>query len=907
MQTAPPQRRPVTSLIAKARQFFPPWLVLLLSFGATAAAWQYTRVQAHDAALLRFEVEKDRINEAIAERLRLYGNTLRGAAGLYSASDHISREDWRIFVHDFDLPINYPGIQAIGLAPRIAAAELKTHIAQVRAEGLPNYQVEPAGARPEYFPVLYIEPLDGRNRTAIGYDMFADPVRRKAMLRARDTGQLSVSGKVQLVQEIDEHVQAGFLIYLPLYKHGLPHSNIEQRRRNLAGFVYGPFRMDDLMRHVFAHAPALLAFSIYDADSPDPAALMYASVNNSADTRSMRGEPMFTRTGSLDVAGHHWTMVYASLPSFEAQNNTAWPLLILLAGCMISLLLFGITRSVANTRARAQQLAQQMTEELNESRERFRAVADTAHDAIVTTAESGHIVYMNVAAERMFGRSAAESHGQSLGFLAPARVHAELLRQLALLGREEPGAAPRVLESVALARDGHEFPVEISAARWQTQSGAFYTGVLRDISKRIAAQSALTSLNAELEQRVQARTTELQRALENLERAHEFRSRLMESAVVGLAALDDQGRITLSNQYFADLAGCRIEELIGQPFSILFSAETHALLLPYFNRVIRKHQTLSNYEAEVSRKDGSTSNAVFSWSPMLARDALVGIVCTALDISARKKAEREVRILNTELERRVSERTAQLENAVKELEAFSYSVSHDLRAPLRHINGHVQLLLAEAQDLQPEARRRLRRVGDSALQMGTLIDDLLMFSRIGRVDMARAQVDMNLLVAEVVRELMQDLEARKVEWAIETLPTAYGDRAMLKQVWVNLLSNALKYTRERALSRIEVCGEPTTRNESCYWVKDNGAGFDISYVDKIFEVFHRLHSADRFEGTGIGLANVRRIIERHGGSVWAESTLEVGATFYFTLPLNNAEPQATHPPRPASRKRSARA
>lgn len=899
MQTAASHRRPVISLIAKARQFFPPWLVLLLSLGATVAAWQYSRIQAHDAAVLRFDIEKDRINEAIIKRLRLYENTLRGAAGLFAVSTRISREEWRRFVQSFDLSPGYPGIQAVGLALRVPAADLAAHIAQMRAEGLPSYQIEPAGARDEYFPVLYIEPLNQRNRAAIGYDMFADPVRREAMMRARDTGQLSVSGKVRLVQEIDEHPQAGFLIYLPLYKHGLPHASIEERRRNLAGFVYGPFRMNDLMRHVFSRAPALLAFNIYDADTADSAAQMYASTTNTANGDSTRARPMLSQTDRIKVDGRHWTITYASLPVFEAQNNTEWPLLILLAGGMISLLLFSITRSVAGTGARAQQLAQQMTEELNESRERFRAVADTAHDAIVTTDETGHIVYMNPAAERMFGRSAAESQGESLALLAPARVHAHLLHRLALLGEKDPRAMPRSMESVALARDGREFPVEISAARWQTQTGVFYTGMLRDISKRAAVQRALTALNAELEQRVQARTTELQNVLENLERAHEFRSRLMQSAVVGLAALDDQGRITLSNQYFADLAGCPVEELIGKSFSMIFSAETHALWLPYFNRVIRKHQTLSNYEAAVSRKDGSTSNAVFSWSPMLARDTLVGIVCTALDISARKKAEREVRILNTELERRVSERTAQLESAVKELEAFSYSVSHDLRAPLRHINGHVQLLLAEAGDLQPEAQRRLRRIGDSALQMGTLIDDLLMFSHIGRVDMARAQVDMNSLVAEVVRELMQDIGDRKVEWTIETLPIAYGDRAMLKQVWVNLLSNALKYSRERALARIEVCGEPTTRNESCYWVKDNGAGFDISYVDKIFEVFHRLHSADRFEGTGIGLANVRRIIERHGGSVWAESTLEVGATFYFTLPLNSTQADAAHSPRPA--------
>ncbi|HKO89158.1 MAG TPA: ATP-binding protein, partial [Burkholderiales bacterium] len=366
--------------------------------------------------------------------------------------------------------------------------------------------------------------------------------------------------------------------------------------------------------------------------------------------------------------------------------------------------------------------------------------------------------------------------------------------------------------------------------------------------------------------------------------AYEFRDRIMESAVFGLVAIDDEGRFRMVNQHFADMAGYNVEDLIGQDYSILLSADKHAAMLPYFHRVMRKRQVLRDFETEIIRQDRSTLTVVLGWSPIVVDDKVVGVVGTALDISARKRAEEQVRVLNEELERRVKKRTAQLEEAVKELEAFSYSVSHDLRAPLRHINGHVQLLMEELQNMPDKARSRLQRIGISALQMGELIDDLLMFSHMGRAEMRHTPVDMQALAKETMQALLLETGDRRVEWEIEALPPAKGDPAMLKQVWVNLLSNALKYSGERNPARVDICGEVTERGERCYWVKDNGAGFDMAYADKLFAVFQRLHPYERFEGTGIGLANVRRIIERHGGQVWAESTVDRGATFYFTLP-----------------------
>jgi signal transduction histidine kinase len=279
----------------------------------------------------------------------------------------------------------------------------------------------------------------------------------------------------------------------------------------------------------------------------------------------------------------------------------------------------------------------------------------------------------------------------------------------------------------------------------------------------------------------------------------------------------------------------------------------------------------------VTQSAGSTINTIM----LLGLGALLQLVLLGSvyylihhDVTERRRVAAELQ-----------SRGELLEAANKELEAFSYSVSHDLRAPLRHIDGYAALLSKAAGDsLNDKARRYLQTISSSAKQMGQLIDDLLVFSRMGRQDMLRTTVNLDQLVKTVLQDLRLDLQGRTISWTIHPLPNVSGDPAMLRQVLMNLVSNALKFTATRPEAKIEIGVGKRSPSEVEIFVRDNGVGFDMQYVDKLFGVFQRLHRNDEFEGTGIGLANVRRIIRRHGGRTWAEGALDQGATFYFSLP-----------------------
>jgi PAS domain S-box-containing protein len=361
-----------------------------------------------------------------------------------------------------------------------------------------------------------------------------------------------------------------------------------------------------------------------------------------------------------------------------------------------------------------------------------------------------------------------------------------------------------------------------------------------------------------------------------------FLSAIVESSDDAIIGKDLTGKVVSWNAGAERMFGYSAAEIVGTSIERLLASDRPDEERRILDNAKRGETHL--YETVRIRRDGRPVDVSLAVSPI--RDAhsnLVGVSSIARDITERKRAEEQILKLNAELEHRVQMRTAELTAANQELEAFTYSVAHDLRAPLRHIDAFTRILQEDfAGTFPPEAAQLLDTIRRGSENMSRLINDLLNLAHVGRQELKREPTPLNSLVEEVVADLKGEIEGRDIEWRISQLPTVEGDPGLLKQVFANLLSNAVKYTRPRQRATIEI-GLRKMNDETVLFIRDNGVGFNMKYADKLFGVFQRLHRAEEFEGTGVGLAIVERVVKRHGGHIWAESEVDHGATFYFTL------------------------
>ncbi|MEO8608403.1 MAG: PAS domain S-box protein, partial [Chloroflexota bacterium] len=385
----------------------------------------------------------------------------------------------------------------------------------------------------------------------------------------------------------------------------------------------------------------------------------------------------------------------------------------------------------------------------------------------------------------------------------------------------------------------------------------------------------LHDYSEELEGRVEVRTQELEKS------QNQYR-RIVDTAQEGIWVTDAQYKTSFVNIRMAEMLGYTIEEMMVIPPLQIVDQEFFAFSLA--NRERRQQGIKEQYEIKLRHKDGSTIWALISTTPLTDNAGLyIGALGMLADITSRKEAEKQILELNQELEQRVIERTAQLQTANKELEAFSYSVSHDLRAPLRSIDGFSLALLEDCSNqLNGEGKSYLQRVRAAAQRMAELIDDMLKLSQITRAELKREPVDLKKLSEAIADDLLKSQPERNVNFDFQDNLMTTGDPYLLRIALENLLGNAWKFTSKKPQARIEV-GTLADNTECVYFVRDDGPGFDMTYADKLFGAFQRLHGATEFEGTGIGLATVQRIIHRHGGRIWAEAVVGQGATFYFTL------------------------
>lgn len=706
---------------------FGHWLAvatLLMSAAVVLLAWNNARQREIKLAEAQFHATVGKLASLVQLRMTSYGLTQRGGAALFAAVTWPSAQQWRSYTDGLALREHFPALIGLGFAAYADQSRLVRMQLQIREAGGGLLDVRPHGIRQHYGPIIYLEPLTPENRAAVGYDMYSDPVRERAMQAAMESGQSQLSGVVRLVQD-DGRQTIGVLLYTPVYPGGLIPATSSQRRTSIIGWVYSPFHVAQMLEGAIAPTRIVEHMRVVDITDPKHVVLYADPAIGKVNT--------FTQSLLLVMHGRRWRFDFFSGPQNVAAPQLASLNKMLVAGSLVSLLLFGLMWTLASIQSRAERIATDMTESFRRSEQRFRSAMQYSAIGKALLDTAGNIAETNPAFQSILGRSQAEMVGNSLASL------------------------------VDFAGDPQ-------------------------------------------------RTAQMD------------------------AVLDEEGQ------------------------------------------VIRTTRTLR-------RRDGELRHVQLTIAPVPGdpgRD--IARLVQMEDVSERVRAEDAVKSLNRTLESRVAARTRELSEANRELESFAYSVSHDLRAPLRSIEGFSRILEERYSAVMDETGRDyLVRVRKATERMAELIDALLKLSRISRIGLTMAGVDLSELAGEVAANLADADPGRDIDIRIQPGMHVQGDRALLLTLLDNLMGNAWKFTRGAPGAQIEVGSEPGSGGSPRWFVHDNGAGFDPTYANKLFRPFQRLHSQDEFPGHGIGLASVKRIIERHGGEISAEGVVGKGATFRFSL------------------------
>lgn len=541
-----------------------------------------------------------------------------------------------------------------------------------------------------------------------------------------------------------------------------------------------------------------------------------------------------------------------------------------------------------------EEMVARRTKELTESEKRFRSIIEQATDAMFLSDMQGNIVDTNLQACKSLGYSREEL--LKLNIVDIDHLHDTEEKIIGAFQNYSPGES-QIFESYHRKKNGEYFPVEVCSSLISFDNKSYVLGFARNISER--------------------KQTEQQ-----IRRMGKHYQALIEKAPDGVVLIDSEGKFKFISPSAEKIFGYPKNGLLGEKPSPFVHPDDLPEVLATFQQIIEMPSIVPTIQYRFRSGDGQWRWVESTFSNLISDESVEAIVVNFREITDRKVAEEEIRKLNEDLEQKIAERTLELENrsrelmdnktallnlvedlniksdelllstkkleaANKELEAFSYSVSHDLRSPLRAISGFVRILLDDYEHLlDDEGKRICNIIQTNAIKMGQLIDDLLSFSRLIRSELHHTHIDMNSMVQTSIQELGSNYNLESYSFSIEDLPSASGDANMIKQVWINLISNALKYSSKSKKPKIEIGIKPES-GPTIYFIRDNGVGFNMEYAHKMFGVFQRLHSANEFEGTGVGLAIVQRIINRHQGRVWAESELEKGAVFYFTLSDNH--------------------
>lgn len=821
------------------------WLTLCICLLATYAVWQTVQHSITEAAQSRFDELSENTHYAVLQRMLAYEQVLRGGIALFQGSTHVSRNEWHNYVDTLRIEDNFPGIQGIGFAERIKPEELQRHIAQIQAEGFPQYTVRPAGQRTEYTSIIYLEPFTSRNQRAFGYDMYSEPVRRHAMQQARDSGKTIVSGKVTLVQETDKDLQAGFLMYLPLYRKHTGNS-VEERREGLIGYVYSPFRAKNLMRGILGGDSKDLDLEIFDGDQISTDSLMY----DDDEIYSIGQTRLFRKSTPLRIQGHQWTLVTSSTPRFEADIDYTKSRVVAGAGLLLSLMLAALMWSISTNRLRAQQLADSMSRTAREREALLNAIVSSAADGIITIDEKGAIQSLNKAAENIFGYPKKDLIGKNINLLMPEPYHSAHDGYLKrYLQSTEPHIIGTSREVSGLRHDGTTFPMDLSVSEVRTDSKRLFAGIVRDISARKAAEIAL-------------------------KRSEERFSLAIAGANDGLWDWDLQEDSIYLSPRMMEMLGSEPQQAGDYISSRDWMERIHPLDRDRVNASINAHLQGSTpfflCEYRIRQPDGH-----HTW--MLSRGLMqcdqngkpFRMTGIQTDISENKRVER----LKSE---------------------FVATVSHELRTPLTSMLGSLQLV---AGGVTGPLNEQSKNLIDIAVKNGqrllTLINDILDMEKIQAGTMQyHMQVQPLLpLIKQAIENNQGYAQQYDVHFQLQADPPdclINVDSSRFIQILTNLLSNAAKFSFKGDSIEIEILRQGTRITIS---VIDHGSGIPEEYRSRIFDKFSQADSSDTRSkgGTGLGLNIAKVMAAKMGGTLDYESTPGIGTRFFVSFPVSQAE------------------